>query len=225
MAHAWVQRYQGVHYPFFNDIARPSLKSLCMIPSIRAQGIIPPFIGADPTFPPDMSPYLATMPEFVTRFAVSNARRDILVGLLDYRQELAARGFQGFQWLSGSFVEDIESLENRHPRDVDVVSFVTRPIDLAQDDALDAFLNSTAGYRLFDAATTKAAFHCDAYLVDLNEPSELIVDNTRYWTGLFSHQRSTYLWKGMIAVEIDLQHDAVARSIIQAAANSTSLQP
>jgi hypothetical protein len=46
--------------------------------------------------------------------------------------------------------------------------------------------------------STKANFKCDAYYVDLDVVhTTAIVDQTRYWFGLFSHRR-TGVWKGML---------------------------
>lgn len=45
------------------------------------------------------------------------------------------------------------------------------------------------------------------YPIDLDKPPELLVDDSRYWFGLFSHQRETSLWKGMIKVPMQAQAD------------------
>jgi hypothetical protein len=49
--------------------------------------------------------------------------------------------------------------------------------------------------------------------VDLDKKPFLIVDDTRYWFGLFSHQRVTSLWKGMLSVSLQSDDDA-ARSLL-----------
>lgn len=120
----------------------------------------------------------------------------------------------GFQWLSGSFVEDVESIRGRPPKDVDVVSIINRPIDIASDEKWIEFLDGEYGVLLTDSEAMKHAFHCDAYAIDMNEPSIDIVNSTRFWFGLFSHQRVTSAWKGMIVVELDSQQDAEARNIM-----------
>ena len=33
--------------------------------------------------------------------------------------------------------------------------------------------------------------------------SKIIVDDTKYWFGLFSHQRNSSLWKGMLSISLD----------------------
>ena len=61
---------------------------------------------------------------------------------------------------------------------------------------------------LLDPEQAKTVFMCDAYFVDLLKPPELLVDDTRYWFGLFSHQRETALWKGMLQVPLCSDDDA-----------------
>jgi hypothetical protein len=52
------------------------------------------------------------------------ARLTILDGFLQFRQRLRAAGLAvGFQWLNGSFLQDVERFEGRDPGDLDVVTF------------------------------------------------------------------------------------------------------
>lgn len=136
----------------------------------------------------------------------SEERRDIFLGLLEYRQRLQAIGFaDGVQWLSGSFMEDIETLERRSPKDVDVVTFCHRPPHLVGDDLeWHAFFN--ANLALFDPVKTKAAFKCDSYFVDLDTVPMNVVSLTRYWFGLFSHRRGG-LWKGLLQIPLAVSQD------------------
>lgn len=178
-----------------------------MIPAFDLSNVLPPFVGADATIRTLMSPYQATMLEVVERFALSPARIEILDGLLQYRGALHAAGLtNGFQWLDGSFVENIEVIASRPPNDVDVVTFFQRPVP--QGNWLAWSMDNK---RLFDPKQTKANYRCDAYGVDLNGRPETIVDQTRYWFGLFSHQRGiNRLWKGMVQVQLDAADDVNA---------------
>ena len=106
------------------------------IPDFNHSGILPPFIEPTPIDGALMSPYETTLTRIAGKLCKSDPRREIFRGLLRYRKELANLGFtDGFQWLSGSFMEDIESLERRHPKDVDIVTFCYRPKAVADDDA------------------------------------------------------------------------------------------
>lgn len=171
-----------------------------MIPELNQSGVLPPFIPEQgPTDPAGMAPYRSTITEFVSRYAQSPERITILRGLLEYRQKLRAIGItQGFQWLDGSFVENVELNLGRPPADVDLVTFAMRPTT-----DLEIWKGIVNGNKeLFLPNESKERFKCDAYFVDLNTHPIHVVSNTRYWFGLFSHQRESYLWKGMVEVPI-----------------------
>ena len=179
-----------------------------MIPPYTPHGILPPFL-AEPTDPVGRSPYDATIDEVIARFSTSPRRRTILAGFLDFRAALRAAGMTtGAQWLDGSFVED----RGTEPKDVDVVTFhMLAPAD----DAAFA-----AGHpELSRAKLTKASFTVDAYFVPLCGTNRWsVVPVTSYWYGLFSHQRVTERWKGMVQVRLESpDDDAGARAALAAA--------
>jgi hypothetical protein len=157
-----------------------------------------------------MSPYWTTTEELAKRFAHNEARRIIFQGLLNYRRALVGVGVvNGFQWLDGSFMEDIERLENRNPGDVDVVTFGALP-SVPHPQKSKFFQDHED---LFLPQKTKAQFSCDAYFVDLELKPRLIVDKTKYWFGVFSHKKVSHLWKGMIAIPLD-SNDSAAWALI-----------
>lgn len=176
-----------------------------MIPELNQSGVLPPFIPEQgPTDPSGMAPYRSTIAEFVERYSQSPERIAILKGLLGYRRKLREIGItQGFQWLDGSFVENVELNRGRPPADVDLVTFAFRPTE-SNDDWKNLVYNNK---ELFLPEESKEKYCCDAYFVDLNLHPIHIVSNTRYWFGLFSHQRESYLWKGMIEVPIQCADD------------------
>jgi hypothetical protein len=116
----------------------------------------------------------------------------------------------GFQWLSGSFMEDIEATESRSPRDLDVVTFVHRPAGL-DDVATQALI--AANPNIFVHAQAKATYHCDAYFIDLGILPEAVVNQTRYWFGLFAHRR-TGIWKGLLQLPLAVTQDDTDASVI-----------
>jgi hypothetical protein len=155
-----------------------------------------------------VSPYVATMTEIVARFGTSTERLAILAGLLDYRAALAAVGIaQGFHWIDGSFVENCEALRQRPPGDVDIVTFAYRAV--TPDWSL--FVSQHA--EIFDPRLSKAQFKCDAYYIDPQKPPNLIAEDSAYFNGLFSHQRDTLQWKGMLSIDLN-SDDAAARRLI-----------
>ena len=171
-----------------------------MIPTYSHDGVLPPFLpGGSPIEPGQVSPYRAGLAEFAQRYAESTERREILEGLVAYRNALRAEGIvSGFQWLDGSFVEDCEKLRGRPPGDIDIITFSARPDRFADSSEWRAFVRSRPD--LFDPDRTKEKYKCDAYFVDLRIHPVQLVAHTRYWFGLFSHQRDTFLWKGLVEV-------------------------
>jgi hypothetical protein len=174
-----------------------------LIPKYEESGVLPPFIGESPAYSAAQAPYKVSLNEFVTHFATSEERIAILRGFLGYRTKFKALGMiNGFQWIDGSFVENVEKNRGRAPNDIDLVSFAHKPIGLNRADVL-GFMNTNKD--IFSPIKAKETYKCDAYFVDLDLPTKAIVSKTKYWFGLFSHQRDTSLWKGML--EIDLIDD------------------
>lgn len=160
-----------------------------------------------------MSPYLTSIDELVARFNTSGERRSILQGLVRFRRDLRQIGLQGWQWLDGSFLEDIEARESRPPRDLDLVTFTARPASIQSVAQLQAF--TAQHVALFDRTQTKQNYLCDAFFVDLSVGPYSVVSQARYWFGLFSHQRMTAVWKGMLEIALPPQDsDAAARAAL-----------
>jgi hypothetical protein len=158
-----------------------------------------------------MSPYHATVDELVAHFATSAERRLILQGFLRFRRDLRMQGAWGWQWLDGSFLEDVESQRGRPPNDLDIVTFLVRPASITTVADMQSFVNSNLG--LFDRTQTKANYHCDALYVDLALGPYDVVSVSRYYFGLFSHQRVTAVWKGMLEIDFPLgDTDSAARA-------------
>lgn len=182
------------------------------IPNFTISGVLPPYLGPTATDPGSMSPYETTLTRIANRLCASDERKAIFRGLLRYRQALSGIGLSsGFQWLSGSFMEDIESIESRAPRDVDVLTFVRRPAAVADNAAWQAFCN--ANLNLFQRAQAKTNYKCDAFFVDMNTEPENIVNQTRYWFGLFGHRR-TGIWKGLLQIPLLVTQDDTDASLV-----------
>lgn len=148
-----------------------------------------------------VSPYKATIFDFVKQFATSTERRTILRGFLHYRKALQDLGFvAGYQWLDGSFCSDIEAIESRPPKDIDVVTYVMRPTNAKTAAELKKLM--FANIDLFLPHKTQDNYKVDGYLVDMNIDPFLIVEKASYWHGVFGHQRTTSLWKGMVRIEL-----------------------
>ena len=176
-----------------------------MIPPFNHSGVLPPFIGHAHERH-GRSPYPVSLKDIASRFAGSEPRKSLFDGFLRYRNELRSIGLSGFQWLDGSFVEDVETMRRRPPGDIDVVTFAKRPEGVEADDSWEAFVRTRLD--LFVPSEAKRLYHCDAYFVDLHSSQpEWLVKLTSYWSGLFSHQRDTSLWKGMVQVSLEQDPD------------------
>lgn len=190
-----------------------------MIPSLNLSGVLPPFISSDPTISAEMAPYKTNLTEIVSTFANTPERVVIIQGLLNYRQMLRNAGIvDGFQWLDGSYVENCEQNRGRPPRDIDVVTFAQRPQNHADDIMWGTFVINNQG-NIFNRNTIKQLYKCDAFYEDLNLPSSAIVSRARFWFGLFSHQRSTFLWKGLLEIPLTAD-DAAATSLLNRGATN-----
>lgn len=180
-----------------------------MLPPWNSQGVLPPIRPGSKGNDSDRSPYSVTLPYLVERFASSSERVHILEGLLNYRQALHAVGIvSGFQWLDGSFVEEIEQVETRAPRDVDVITFFYLP------DGMDQAQLARDHSHLFQTQQTKSQFLVDGYPFVLGGPTaNHVINRIAYWYSMWSHRRSG-LWKGFVQVNLAPDEDARARAAL-----------
>jgi len=172
-----------------------------MIPAFDHNSVLPPHLG-DPREMHHLSPYTCTIIDIVNRFATSKARVDILTSFINFRNKIRNAGVakNAFQWIDGSFVEDIESLEARDPRDIDVLTvyFGYDPL----------FIHNvvTVLPEFRDPQLSKDNFSVDHYPLDIsNHPYDTYL-YVKYWTMLFTHN-SAGIWKGILQIELDTQTD------------------
>jgi hypothetical protein len=181
-----------------------------MIPNFTLDGILPPFSGTSPAGPAGlMSPYEVTAFDVAERFGTTENRKDILRKWLNHREALRSLGInRGFQWLDGSFLEDKE------PNDLDLGFFYYKPPAAANDLAVwNDLLRKNE--QLFKRDLVKKDYRLDSFFLDLGGNAELLVSGARYYLQLFSHQRTTQIWKGMLQVRMeDVQDDADALKLL-----------
>ncbi len=174
------------------------------IPPFDVGGVLPSFSGADATNPADRSPYRVTIDDIVGRFATCDNRAKLLLGLNNYRAHLLSGGFvHGHQWIDGSFVEDVERLRGRPPKDIDLVTVFHRPSQYVGNDVqwqLD--YRSRLHRNFFEAKLMKQQFSCDTYCIDMDHSPNSLIRSSSYWLGLFSEQRSTSRRKGIVEVPL-----------------------
>lgn len=175
------------------------------IPDFDHNLVLPPHLG-DPVDRGQLSPYPCTTADLCQRLGTTPERRAILGKFLDFRERLRAEGLtNGFQWLDGSFLEDVETRENRAPRDLDVVT-VFWGYDVPFMTGVMARFPEFAS-----PAHAKASFSLDHYPFDAGFSPTLTLEQTRYWILLFSHNRQG-VWKGMLKMDLNTPaEDAAAR--------------
>lgn len=176
--------------------------SIVAIPAWNSLGLLPPVDPASPPTGKARSPYPVSLKDVVMTFATSPEREGVMDGLLRYRAALHAFGLDsGFQWLDGSFTEDVETLEQRAPNDIDVVSFVRAPAGLRPDPAM---------LQVLDHDAAKKSFKVDAYFVEMNRlPPEQLTAMSAYWYSLWAHRRN-HVWKGFLQIDLAPSEDADA---------------
>lgn len=170
------------------------------IPDFDHNLVLPPHLG-DPVQLSQLSPYPCTTLDLCQRFGTTAERRFILGKFLEFRDRLRAEGLtNGYQWLDGSFLEDIETRENRPPKDLDVVT-VYWDYDRAFQSTLATRFPEFASPKL-----SKAVYSVDHYPFDAGLNPTFTLEHTRYWILLFSHNRLG-VWKGMLKIELNTPSD------------------
>lgn len=163
-----------------------------MIPNFDHNHVLPPHIG-DPRRPTDVSPYLCSLDDFCTRFSTSPDRIDILIRFVEFRLKVYDLDLVGsFQWLDGSFLENIEASEKRAPRDIDVLTFYER----FNNPSIPVFAEFSS------PVLAKNNYKVDHYPIEYGYSPSLTVELTRYWVQLFCHNRAG-IWKGMVRLNFD----------------------
>lgn len=184
------------------------------IPIFTPEGILPPYVG-DPTALAVRSPYPVSICDVVEMFSKNNKRIEILRGLLWYRAELRNLGVtEGFQWLDGSFVEDAENgFRGMPPGDIDIVTFFQIPIPFSDPPTPDQLVELVSFSTHLDdlAKMGKSQMLCDIYHISTNQ---LNIQLLLYWYGLFSHQKNTSKWKGILQISLEGSEDEKALDLL-----------
>lgn len=168
------------------------------IPDWDIHGVLPPIRPGATPVSSDRSPYRTSAEGLCRRFGQTAERRRILRGLISLRVELRQAGLSdAFQWVDGSFSEDVESSRGRPPGDIDVVTFA--PLgDVMQQRRLVA-----THFDLFDPGRAKARFLVDHYIVATDVTFD--ADHAglvAYWYSMWSHRRDDRRWKGFVQLSL-----------------------
>lgn len=188
------------------------------IPPFDANGLLPPFIGEDATGK-DRSPYMVTIFELAQLFGDTPRRRRLLANLIMYRALLASDGYQsGLQFIGGAFVENIELTGLRDPDDIDVLSIVNAPKKYIVEPSLWTSTGKAFwDHEIADRRKNKQRYSLDApALIYENTEPYIFIRELIYWYGLFSHQRSTRVWKEFLALTLDFSLDQATFALLSA---------
>jgi hypothetical protein len=168
----------------------------------------------------DRSPYNASLDAFVDAMGTTHSRLNIIDGLLSFRSEIHKIGLEvGFQWIDGSFSENVESTEGRDPRDVDVVTF----FELAEGETEDSIFQKNPN--LFDHDFVKQTYLVDSYWSVLGVPIDYqSVKQISYWYSMWSHRRDG-LWKGFVQVGLESPQDLLAKQALAQAKIDLGVAP
>jgi hypothetical protein len=178
------------------------------VPAWNSLGLLPPIDEHQQTSA-ERSPYEVSLIDFVLRFGCTQPRHSVLNGFLQYRAALHKAGLvSGFQWLDGSFLENVELLESRTPNDIDVVTFFDLPANKSQADMLQQFPELFPRTREM-LQKIKSIYCVDAYLEDLAKAPKRLVRQSSYWYSMWSHRRNQ-AWKGYVQVDLAPTNDALA---------------
>ena len=178
------------------------------IPSWNSLGLIPPIDEQQPTAA-ERSPYTVSLTDFVLHFGQTQPRRVVLAGFLRYRAALHAAGLlSGFQWLDGSFLENVELLESRAPNDIDVVTFFDLPSGKSQLEMYQQYPDLFPTTR-DSKKKLKDTYSVDAYVEHLGKAPSRLVRQSSYWNSMWSHRRNQ-VWKGFVQIDLAPSDDAPA---------------
>ncbi|TNH43782.1 DUF6932 family protein [Photorhabdus luminescens] len=180
------------------------------VPSWNSLGVIPPMDEAHPAGA-YRSPYKTNIVKFVEKFSTTPKRISILKGFLEFRSELHKVGLvDGFQWINGSFNENIELLEKRPPNDIDVVTF----FNIHPGDSQAAIVaRNPELFQPNSAEWRKENYHVDSYFQSLQVASGNLVERTVYWYSMWSHRRDL-TWKGFLQIPLSPEYDSDAKLIL-----------
>jgi hypothetical protein len=177
------------------------------IPVFDIHGVVPPIRPGHHGDSPERSPYQVDLLTFFQRFGSSQHRRLVLKGLLELRAELHLAGkSECFQWIDGSFLEDLEVQRGRAPDDVDVVTF------MSLDDAPEQIQLCESFPDVVYRERSKQRFKVDHFLLPTDVPYTIdYASNLACWYALWSHRRDDLRWKGFVAIPL-VSNDNDARA-------------
>lgn len=180
------------------------------IPAWDSRGVLPPVRPGEEGASSERSPYKCSLESLIDRFGVTDHRLGLLNKLLDYREALHNAGLiEGFQWINGSFVQDIERQDSRPPNDIDIVTHFYLPPGETQKTLVQK------NFAIIDNACVKQKYGVDVYFNPLGAvANESFVRRVSYWYSMWSHRREDNVWKGFVEINLSPYEDGNARALL-----------
>jgi hypothetical protein len=181
-----------------------------MVPEWGDNGILPPVFPGASGNSTERSPYCTDLVGFIDGFSLSPERTRLLEGFLGFRAELKKINIvSGFHWIDGSFIENIDIIENRPPHDIDIVTFFHLPDGESQRSLYEK------APLLFNHDYVKETYAVDHYFRPFlgKELESPVVKEISYWYSMWSHRRDS-LWKGFVQISLDQADDENAKMVL-----------
>lgn len=191
------------------------------LPDFNEHGVLPPYVQDTLRIAQLGSPYITDIQTFIEtfteRFPDSYQRRTFLRELLTFRGQLRACGeVHGFQWIAGSFVEQIENSDHnrgpRSPHDIDIINFVSPQNEITKTK-LAEFMTAKLR-RNYDEQPL-----CDVRFLELTLEGDILAHEFRhlmYLCGFYCHQKRSERWKGVVQIPLENDEaDQSARRILE----------
>jgi len=173
------------------------------IPAFNDTHLLPPYRGeeGDEREHGNLSPYLCTTLELCKVFGKTKERIEMLQGLILFRERLIKENIiSGFQWLYGSFSEEIEILEKRSPNDIDLITFFW---NISHDD----LMNLTESFpEFFNIEKSKKIFNLDHLNLDIGRSPAFSMNAISDMMQLCTHSRYG-IWKGILRLELNTPNE------------------
>ena len=174
----------------------------------NSEGLIPHELDSPDL--PNRSPYRISLDRLIRDFGQTQTRRALLADFLAYRASLHQIGIvQGFQWINGSFVENIEQTEVRAPNDIDVVTFFHMPCGYTEESLLYSH------QAVLDHYAVRLEYSIDAYYVCLDVEDYYATYSYNHWNSFWSQDRYGRR-KGYLEIDLSDDEDENALTIIGA---------
>jgi hypothetical protein len=119
------------------------------LPPFDTNRVLPPYVGLD-TGLLSFSPFYCTSADLVDRFGTSNARKESLTGLLDFREELRANfrlSTSTVQLIGGLIIEELGEKNTLQDNQIEVFTIFGAPFSLSDGNHISEIMQAMISAR------------------------------------------------------------------------------